>query len=423
MNRETLRSVILDQHDYKPPVIMERIFQQDIATLSQSPQIIILMGVRRCGKSMWLHYCRQKSAEKNYYLNFDDDRLVEFGLDDFQMLFELFIELFGEERTYFFDEIQNIPGWERFIRRLHDHGYKIYLTGSNANMLSQELGTHLTGRYISVTIYPFSFQEYCQFKGQIYEDVNRLTTLNQGLLSRDYQDYLKIGGFPEHIKTPSRDYLQNLYEGIVYRDIVARYRLPSDRGIRQLGFYLASNLGKEITYNSLSKLLNIPSANTISDYCGYLESVYVCFFISRFSYSLKQQMQSPRKVYFIDLAMADVVGIKYTQDQGRFLENIVFLELKRKFKSIYFHKDTRECDFVVCDEGRVAQVLQVCFSMDQLLETREREIQGLVEAMEAYHCESGLIITAYDSEEITVNILGKELKVSVIPVWKWLLLN
>lgn len=418
MNRETLKSVIIDQHSYEVPVIMERSFKLDVETLMQSSQIIILMGVRRCGKSIWQHYCRQRSVEKNYYVNFDDDRLVDFELADFQMLLEVLVELFGEEKTYFFDEIQNIPGWERFIRRLHDQGHKIYLTGSNAKMLSQELGTHLTGRYITVQIYPFSFREYCQFKGRFY-DQQPLTTVNQGLLNRDYQAYLKEGGFPEHIKQPRREYLQSLYEGIVYRDVVVRYRLPSDKAIRQLAFYLASNIGKEVTYNSLRKLLNIASSNTVADYCDYLERVYLCFFISKFSYSLKQQTHSPKKIYFIDPAMSDAVGVKFSSDQGRVLENVVFLELKRRFESIYFHKGDHECDFIVCEQGKVTLVIQVCLSMDSP-DTREREIEGLIEAMQAYQCDSGLIISGYDLETLIVERAGREYQIPVVPVTRWL---
>jgi predicted AAA+ superfamily ATPase len=421
MDRELLRQIILDQQVAYPSAVIPRSLPYDLPKVMASSHVVILTGVRRCGKSTWLQHCRQQSMHARYYLNFDDDRLVSFELADFQVMLELFIELFGEEKTCFFDEIQNIVGWERFIRRLHDQGYKIYITGSNANMLSQELGTHLTGRYVALPIYPFSFEEYCRFKEYAYPDpFDRATTVQKATVRRHYQQYLLEGGFPEHIRSPMREYLQNLYDSILYRDIVARYKLPSDKPIRELAFYLASHVGTEITYNSLRKLLSVASANTISDYCQYLENTYLCFFVNRFSYSLKQQLQSPKKVYFIDPTMADAIGFRHSPDHGRLLENIVFIELKRRNYFVHYYKGKQECDFVTGVKQTPTVAIQVCFDWKNA-QTQAREIAGLVEAMVDCGLAHGVIITGNESDSVEVQ-MGQRIKsIQVIPIAQWLL--
>ncbi len=421
MDRESLRQIILDQQlIHQGAAMIERSLPYDLKSVMESSHIVILTGVRRCGKSTWLQKCRQDSPQSHYYVNFDDDRLVSFALSDFQVMLELWIELFGEEKTCFFDEIQNIEGWERFIRRLHDQGYKIYITGSNANMLSQELGTHLTGRYVALPIYPFSFEEYCRFKNYAYpKKADHATTTEQSILRRHYQHYLTEGGFPEHIRSPLREYLQNLYDSILYRDIIARYKLPSDKPIRELAFYLASHVGTEVTYNALRKLLGLGSANTISDYCQYFENTYLCFFVSRFSYALKQQLQAPKKVYFIDPTMADAIGFRHSPDHGRLLENIVFIELKRRNHHVYYYKGKHECDFVAGAQQNPDQAIQVCFNMQDPL-TRNREIAGLQEAMEACRLKQGVIITANQKERVNIETREGPVSIRIVPIWEWL---
>lgn len=418
MNRELIKSIILDQRDTaKNKTLIERQLPYDVGAMMHSSHILIVTGVRRCGKSTWLQQRRAQHQERDFYFNFDDDRAVQFELEDFQILLELFIELFGEQKTLYFDEIQNIEGWERFIRRLHDSGYKILITGSNSRLLSKELGTHLTGRYVELEIYPFSFWEYCEVKG-LPRDASQLTTVVKANFNRAYQNYLKEGGFPEHIASPMMEYLQNLYESILYRDIIARYRLPSDKAIRQMAFYLASNVGKEITYNSLAKLLSIPSANTVSDYCSYLENTYLCFFVSRFHASLKHQMLAPKKVYFIDPTMANAIGFRVSNDAGRLLENIVFIELKRRNYEVYYHKGEKECDFIAKKQGSPTLAIQVCLSLESP-EIRTRELEGLHEALHAHELKTGLIITATESDRL---VLGEsEHSAVVLPVWQWLL--
>lgn len=419
MRRELLNTVILEWQTSKPikPDIPRKT-ALDLNAAIRSENILLITGVRRCGKSILLQHIRNQQKENHYYLNFDDERLINFTVDDFQMMMELFAENYGEEKTCYFDEIQNIVGWERFVRRLFEQSYKIYITGSNAKMLSQEMGTHLTGRYIKVELYPFSFNEFLAFKNS---DVNvkHITTIEKAKLNKWVQQYITIGGFPRYVKEEMLEYLQSLYESILYRDIIARYQLPNEKTIRELSFYFASNVGKEITYNALRKQLQLGSANTVSDYCQFLENCYLFFLVKRFNYSLKVQSNSPKKVYAIDTGLAHAIGFRSSLDAGRMLENIVFIELKRRNFEIYYHKEKKECDFVACQQNKIKELIQVCFDLSNTV-TREREINGLIDAMECYGISSGKIITLTESDELKLKRGNKTLHIKVMPVWQWL---
>src|SRR3990167_1121849 len=300
IERKLLEQIVKDQFISKiPQDYVPRNIKYDVSSLMEIQQVIVIAGIRRCGKSTLMQYIRSQSKEQNYYFNFDDDRLANFGLEDFQTLYEIFLELYGEQKTFFFDEIQNIPEWERFIRRLHDNGLKIYITGSNASMFSQELGTRLTGRYIQITLYPFSFKEYVFTKLGKVSDLEKLTSIQKAQIKRIFNEYYQNGGLPEHILGQQADYLHFLYESILYRDIIVRHKIGNEKALKQLCIYLASNVGKELTYNALKKGLDIKSTTTVSDYCEYLENSFLCFFINHYDYSLKKQMLRAKKQHFI----------------------------------------------------------------------------------------------------------------------------
>lgn len=411
-SKELLRQVILDQKQLPLP---SPIIQREVFPILQewrhTPFTIILSGVRRSGKSTLLQTDRQHHSPADYYLNFDDDRLIQFTVNDFQVLLELFIELFGEQHTFYFDEIQNIEGWERFIRRLHDYGKKVYITGSNATMLSKELGTHLTGRHLSLTIFPFSFREYLSFH-QHQTSIQTLTTTQKGLLKRHFTHYLEDGGFPEYLETKKPDYLKTLYDNIIYRDVVTRYNLPNEKTIKELAHYAASHIGKDLSFNALKNLLNAGSATTIKDYFSYLENTFLLFLLYQYDPSLKKQLGAPKKVYFIDPALSKIIGFRASEDKGRLLENIVFLELKRRKKEIYFHRNKKECDFVIREGTKITEAIQVCAELKNA-DTQKREYEGLKDAMETYKLKKGLILT--EDEE------GQEESITIKPIWKWLL--
>ncbi len=420
MNPAVLKRLIRDQRDEERPIhYVDRTAQSKLDVFSKNKEIIVVTGVRRCGKSVLVQHARNQNAEKDYYFNFEDERLVTFTVDDFQLLQETFVELFGIQKTYYFDEIQNIEGWELFIRRLYNNGNKVYITGSNATLFSDELGTRLTGRYISLTMYPFSFYEYAKSEQSNLIDQEILSTTQIGLVKKLFNEYCELGGFPEYINNQQIDYLHSLYEGIIYRDIVARYKITNVKSIKELVYYLATNCSKEITYTSLKNLLGLGSATTVSDYCSYLENSYLCFFVNRYNESVKTQMRSPKKVYFIDHALAKTVGFHFSEDSGRMLENIVFIELKRRGYDVYYHKEDKECDFVVRQNGKIVNAIQVCQSLDSD-KTRQREIDGLLEAQKRFSLKKGYILTDREDEITTIKQNDIDYTIIILPLWKWL---
>lgn len=421
MDKQTLIDVITDQKKTGlPQHFVPRSLYEKVERLSGMKQILVLAGLRRVGKSTLLQEIRAKNKEFHYYINFDDERLIKFSTEDFQMLLEVFIELYGEQKTFYFDEIQNVKGWERFVRRLHDNGYKVYVTGSNASMFSKELGTHLTGRYVQMELYPFSFHEYVQYKDKDLLSSGPYGTTVKGKLKRLFRSYSMEGGIPEYVRTLEPEYLKSLYESVLYRDILVRYRISQERPIKELVYYLASNLGKEISYNNLKNLIGVGSPTTVSDYCFYLENSFLGFLINGYDRSLKRQIQSHKKLYWVDTALAHTVGFRFSPDRGRALENIVFIELKRRAKEIYFHHGKKECDFILRKGITIEQAIQVSSSLDQP-ETLQREKEGLIEAMEAYHLREGLILTEDQEKEEIVSMGRRKCRIHIQPVWKWLL--
>lgn len=415
-----LKQVIIDQHITFPHQSISRDVYATLRRYDNTPHIIILLGVRRCGKSTLLQMIRQGAQEADYYINFDDDRLVQFALEDFQQLYELFIELYGEQKTFYFDEIQNIPEWERFVRRLHDNGYKIYITGSNATLFSQELSTRLTGRYVEIPVYPFSYTEFIRYKEPELLAQAQHTTIDIGKLRNLCTQYLTIGGFPNYVESQNKEYLQALYEGILYRDIVSRYRISAIRPFKELVFYLASNVSKDVSYNALKNLIGIKNATTVTDYCHYLQMSFMCFFINRYDPSVKKQIHHSKKIYFIDTALACAIGFRHSDDWGRLIENIVFIELKRRGLEVFFHRKDKECDFIIRQQGKITQAIQVCYRLTDE-KTKQREFAGLIEAMSACQLDKGTIITWDEEETSTINSEDETKTIYCVPLFKWLL--
>jgi len=418
MEKQALREIIAEQKTYPFP---KRLIQRDIFNnqklLKKVKFIHIFSGIRRSGKSIVVQTIRNNNKEQDYYFNFEDDRLVHFTVDDFQKLYEVFIEEFGEQNTFYFDEIQNIPYWEKFVRRLSNAGHKIYITGSNAHLLSKELGTHLTGRYIQTEIFPYSFSEYLHFIKCTLSPKKTLTTTEKITINKHFKKYLKNGGFPEFLETKNVQYLKQLYDNILYRDIIVRYNLPNEKVLKECGLYCASNIGKLLSFNSLKSVLGLGSATTAKEYLSYFENSYLFFVISKYNYSLKKQVYSPKKVYCIDTGLAMEIGFQFSQDKGRYLENIVFIELKRRNKTIFYHKMQKECDFVIQKGINITEVIQVSMSLENL-ETKQREIDGLKEAMQEYNIFSGLILTEEEEGEIQID---QKYTIIIMPIWKWLL--
>lgn len=419
MEREVLKQVIADQQEYKSPkIFFNRTLTESILRFVDDPSILIISGLRRSGKSTIQRFLQLELAKSDYYLNFDDERLIRFQVEDFQMLLEVLIELYGEQTTFYFDEIQNIEGWERFARRLYEQGRKIYITGSNAKLLSKELGTHLTGRYIQFEVFPLSFQEIILHKYPEAISKKALSTTDIGMIQHHFSSYLKNGGIPEYVKFEKSEYLRDLFEGILYRDIIARYKVNDEKPLRELVYYFASNIGKEFSYTKLGKIVGINSPHTIVNYCNYLEQCYLCFFVSRYSHSLKKQIQYNKKCYMIDPAIIRLTGFRISEDTGRLLENVVFLHLRMQKKEIFFHMDKKECDFILREGNQITQAIQVTTTLSNV-DVWNREINGLIEAMSLYNLKEGLILT--ENEQDTMEVNG--FLITILPIWKWLLIT
>ena len=415
--KDLLKQIILEQQEilHAPN---KRYVQRYIADeWLQTSEILIISGIRRCGKSVLMQQMRDRLVEKDFFFNFDDERLANFKLDDFQKLQECFVELFGEQHTYYFDEIQNIEGWERFVRRLYNAGNKIIITGSNARMLSRELGTHLTGRYIQVEIYPFSFQEYLAMNEIPVNAKTLYTTTGRATMVKSFVKYMECGGFPKFLQDGSVSYLTSLYESIIYRDILTRNGLTNEKEMLEMMFYLASNATKRITYSSLGKVVGIQHPDTIKNYLEYIQQTYLISQLFRYDPSVKKQMMSPKKIYFVDNAIIKRIGFNATENNGVFLENLVFIELKRRGWDVYYYADKKECDFIVRKGLHISDAYQVTLKMDSP-QTREREIAGVREAMQAYLLSKGYILT-FEGKE-TINFDDGTI-VEVVPVWEWIL--
>src|SRR5690606_5903255 len=305
-----------------------------------STHALIVSGIRRSGKSTLLFQLLKKKYNDALYLNFEDPRLYEFELGDFVRL-EAIIKA-SSSQVLLFDELQVIPDWERYIRQKLDEQYKVVITGSNASLLSKELGTKLTGRHISKELFPFSYTEFASF--------NNLQANTDSV-----HQYLTIGGFPAYVKTRQAENLQQLFDDILIRDIVVRYGVRDVKSLQRLAQYLISNVSKPISANRLKTLFELGSTNTISEYLAHMEYAYLMYFVPKFSYSQRKQLVNPRKVYAIDTGMINLVSTAFTEDQGRKFENLIYMHLRRKHKEIYYFSERGECDFIVFNRGTFQQ--------------------------------------------------------------------
>lgn len=340
-----------------------------------SSHVEVISGIRRCGKSTLMDQLKHRYKAGTAYFNFEDPRVHDFDVADFQKLDEVIGQ---RKKVYFFDEIQNVPSWEIYVRQLHDRGKKVFITGSNASLLSKELGSRLTGRHLRHELFPFSYVEFLLYK-----------KLKNSQTAFEY--YVQHGGFPEYLRDENQEILQVLLKDIVSRDIAVRYGIKNTRTLMDITLFLISNVGKEVTYNSLRKAFNVGSANTVSDYLSWLEDTYLLFFLQRFSWSAKNRAVNPRKVYAIDTGMVNANSLSFTKDKGRLLENIIYLFLRQKNFDLSYFREQAECDFVVFEKGKCKMVIQVCEQLHN--ENKARETKGLLEAMDFFGLKSGIIIT------------------------------
>lgn len=380
------------------------------------PHAVIISGLRRVGKSTLLAQMANKlGKEAFYYLNFEDDRFLGFQAEDANDLYQSLVELFGERSVFIIDEIQNIPGWEHFVRRFMDMGFKFYITGSNASLLSRELGTRLTGRYVPIELYPFSFREFLQFRGQSVLDPGRMTTAKKGLLKSALDAYIHLGGIPDALKYPDLPLLRTLYDDVLYRDIATRYRLDAVAPFKELAFFLISNPASLVSFNKLKDRFHLGSVNTIKSYIDHMANSWLVFTMNLYDFSVKRQQIAPKKIYCIDSGLSNTVGFGFSANTGKLLENLVFLVLRQQTKEVYYYTTPAglEVDFYLPEKQQLVQVTQTLENPT----TRERELRALAEAARSLKVKSALILS--NSNEDGVELDG--IQVEICSTAEWLL--
>ncbi|MEK6893699.1 MAG: ATP-binding protein [Nanoarchaeota archaeon] len=387
-----------------------------------SPLIKVIMGPRRAGKSFFaLHYLGGGLGKGgNFgYANFDDEKLAE--LENYNELIAELDVLYNNPKILFFDEIQNISKWELFVNRLQRQGRNIMITGSNSNLLSQELATHLTGRHTPINILTFSFKEFLRHNKK---------ELTSSEIKSKLDQYIVFGGYPEPLvkNLDYKEYISNLFDSVIYKDIIKRHNIRSSKRMEDLAFYLLANVSSEYSYNSLTKTANLASSHTTEKYLSYLEESFIFFSLKRFSYKAKEQVSSNKKIYCFDNGMIYAKAFKINSDFGRIYENVVAQELKRKemdkLCEIYYWKNQQqeEVDFVVRENLKIKQLIQVCFNVEKP-KTKDREIRALLKAGKELKCKELLVITENYEHEENVKWFDLEGKIKFIPLWKWLLKN
>lgn len=395
--------------------------------------IVAIIGVRRSGKSYIMRQIIKKliengiSKENILMVNFEDKRFVEFYPKLLDEIYETYLEFLKPEKNpfIFLDEIHNVPKWEKWVRTLHELGKgKVVISGSSSKLLSGELASVLTGRHLDIFVFPLSFKEFLYFKNlEIKDELDLIAKKIE--IKRTFNEYSEFGSFPEVIlSNEKKQLLLTYFDDILTKDIEKRYKLKKSEKLRALARFYLTNISSPITFNSLKKSLDT-TTNTIEKFSSYLEEVNIIFFVKRFSFQIKEQEKSARKVYSIDIGLANSIGFKFRENFGKIAENIVAIELKRKETlnpsiEIYYWKNPQheEVDFIVKEGLKVTQLIQVCWSIyDE--RTKEREIRALLKASKELKCKNLFIIT--EEREGEEKIKGKNIK--FVPLWKWLLME
>ena len=383
-----------------------------------SPLGQVVIGVRRSGKSTLCHKILKNKNIYYAYVNFDDERLCDLKSGQLNELLQALYTVYGEFKYLFLDEIQNVESWHLFVNRLLRQGIRLIITGSNAKLLSGELSTHLTGRYVEIELFPFSFSETLDYKGVNHK---AMTTKEIAFRRQAYFDYLKQGGFPEMFsisESQKREYLRTLFQSIIFKDIVRRFNIKYVKALSDISNILLNNISREISYTKISKMLGIKSVHTVQNYFSYLEQAYLFLSVPRFSYKSITRV-SNRKIYAIDPAFLSFLPEITGSNEGYLLENIVFLELCRRrsnhFFDIYFYRNSYEIDFVICQSGHIKQLIQVSLTLNNE-KTRRREISALIKGADELKCNNLKIITQEEKE----TIVQDDKTIEIVSVIDWL---
>lgn len=422
--KEIIKNIIKDFHTASKRAQIDR----ELVVPVDSEKIITIVGARRSGKTYYLYQLINKlpSAVKRediVYINFEDERLT-LKAEDLHLILESYYELYPDNKKqlyFFFDEIQNIEQWEKFVRRIHDTVSKnIFITGSSSKLLSKEIATSLRGRSISYELYPLRFSEYLKFKDIDADDV--YSTRNKARLAKTFYEYLKGGGFPEVVhydKELKAKTLQSYLDVMMYRDIIERYNIKNSVALK---YFIKKSLSNISNYLSVNKLFNELkssgikiSKDSIYEFINYVGDCYLMFLVNIYSGSINIQNTNDKKIYCIDNGLANTVSFKFSEDKGRLLENLVHLFLKSTGKEVYYFSDKKECDFILLEGTKVTSAIQVTAELSK--DNKEREVNGLIEAMRYFNMKEGTILTLDQTEEIVL----ENRRIRVLPAWRWML--
>lgn len=436
MDKDIIKTLIKEFQETALP----KLFPRDIEIPLSSSKIVALTGPRRSGKTSLIFLLVEKLIangvliEQIVYINFDNPRLLPATARDLETIMEGYWELYPQHRDkinyLFLDEIQNVKDWELGIRRIYDtKKFNLFITGSSSKLLSQEIATDLRGRAVGFEVLPFSFKELLWTKG-ITVDKNLEYSQERFNSAHYLEDYLDTGGFPEIVfeKEPAMTIriLKEYIETMFFKDLIERYHIKNQSLLRELIKYLVTNTASLFSLTAFYKWIKQTypvTKRTLINYLGFLENVGLFFFIRKFSYSLKEQTQTLRKVYLLDNGFRKVYGFKFSEDKGKILENTVFLELKHRqakdpLLEIYYWQDyqKKEVDFVVKQGENVTAIIQVCARLNDL-KIRERELSSLIKASEELKCDNLIVISLEFESQETI----KDKKVVFVPLWKWML--
>ena len=433
MLKEKLKIIIKEFHDTPLPDLIERNQRIDFSILqSRVTKIITIIGPRRAGKTYFLFQIMKKliagktDITDMLYINFEDERILPMSAGDFQQILDAYFELYEDKQSpfIFFDEIQNVNGWEKFVRRINDQGYRIFLTGSNSRMLSLEIATELRGRTLVYEIFPFSFIEFLAAKKVNLND-NILYGSARHRIEQLFEEYFFAGGYPEIVfiddKMTKSRVLQDYFNTVFYKDLVERYKIKNTELLRQWLNTLIMNISSLVSFNKIendfkSRGMRL-SRVTLSVFARYIEHIFFGFFVEMYSESIRKRQVNPKKFYLIDQGIHNFLTLSFAENKGRILENMVFLELKRKGHPVYYYKTKRglEVDFLLAKNGN-KQLIQVCYDMTHV-DTCNREKKALLAGIRELGLSTGLILTRDEKR------LEKHNKYSlkIMPIWEWLL--
>lgn len=415
MNQEIMQA-LLEWNPWLEGVFPDRLIgyrrEFDIISYLKIEEIKILIGSRRVGKSTLLYKVIKEGIDNHksiLYINFQDEILSKYTLSE---IYYCFIEKYKVDYLML-DEVQDCTDWVYFVRKLYDNKNleQIWITGSNSRLIKKEYSELLTGRNLTLKIFPLSFEEILTFH-QMEGITLPMSLERQSKVKHYFSEYFKYGSFPAVVLKDvyKTELLQNYFEDIIYKDIASRYDVNVKK-IKDLGVYLASNISKSFSYRKVANSLGI-HPNTLAEYMSHFEETYLFDVVHKFDYSLQKQMAYEKKVYMVDCGLAQSISFGFSQDQGRVLENLVYNELKRRLLEIYFYKGDRECDFIIKQGLQVTAAYQVSVSLSNE-KTREREIEGLQEAMKTHNLKAGTILTLDDEENL------EDLHIQILPIWKW----